>query len=91
MFTLVWTARFTRSAESFVQRHPELRAKFVAVLCDLERDPFQPRLKYHPLGGKLKDVEAVSITYYYRIILTIAVTDKELILLDIGSHNEVYR
>ena len=91
MFMLVWTARFTRSAESFVQRHPELRTKFAGVLRDLESDPFQPRLKYHPLGGKLKDVEAVSITYYYRIILTIVVTDKEIILLDIGSHDEVYR
>jgi addiction module RelE/StbE family toxin len=90
MYTLVWTARFTRSAESFVQRHPELRAKFAGVLRDLESNPLQPRLKYHPLGGKLKDVEAVSITYY-RIILTIVVTDKEIILLDIGSHDEVYR
>ena len=27
----------------------------------------------------------------YRIILTIEVTDKEIILLDIGSHDEVYR
>jgi addiction module RelE/StbE family toxin len=91
MFTLVWTARFTRSAESFVQRHPELRAKFAGLLRDLERDPFQPRLKYHHLGGKLKDVEAVSITYDYRIILTIEVKDQEIILLDIGSHDEVYR
>ena len=91
MFTLVWTARFTRSAESFVQRHPELRAKFAGVLRDLESDPFQPRLKYHPLGGKLKDVEAVSITYDYCIALTIAVTDREIILLDIGSHDEVNR
>ena len=74
MFTLVWTARFTRSAGCFVQRHPELRAKFAGVLRDLERD----------------DVEAVSITYDYRIVLTIAVTDKEIILLDIGSHDEVY-
>jgi mRNA-degrading endonuclease RelE of RelBE toxin-antitoxin system len=27
----------------------------------------------------------------YRIIRTIAVTDKEIILLDIGSHDAVYR
>lgn len=27
----------------------------------------------------------------YRIILTLAVTDKEIILLDVGSHDEVYR
>ncbi|MCX6027898.1 MAG: plasmid stabilization protein [Chloroflexi bacterium] len=91
MYTLVWTARFTRSAESFVQRHPELRAKFAAVLRDLASDPFQPHLKYHQLGGKLKGVQAVSITYSYRISLTLVIAEKEIILLDIGSHDEMYR
>ena len=74
-----------------MRRHPELRAKLAGVLRDLTSDPFQPHLKYHHLGGKLKDVQAVSITYDYRIILTIEVTDKEIILLDVGSHDEVYR
>jgi len=91
MVTLVWTAAFTRSAERFVQQHPELRTKLAAVLHDLESDPFQPHLKYHPLSGKLKGFQAVSVTYSYRIILTLEVTDKEIILLDIGSHDEVYR
>ena len=31
------------------------------------------------------------ITYDYRAVLTIAVTDDEIILLDIGGHGEVYR
>ena len=91
MYMLVWTARFTRSAERFVRRHPELRAKFAGILRDLTSDPFQPHLKYHPLGGKLKGVQAVSITYDYRITLTLEVSDKEIILLDIGSHDEVYQ
>ena len=91
MYRLVWTAAFTRSAERFVQQHPELRAKLAAVLHDLESDPFQPQLKYHLLSGKLKGFQAVSVTYGYRIVLTLEVTDKEIILLDIGSHDEVYR
>jgi hypothetical protein len=33
----------------------------------------------------------VSITYDYRIVLMIEVTDREVILLDIGSHDEVDR
>ena len=91
MYRLVWTAAFTRSAERFVQQHPELRAKLAAVLHDLESDPFQPQLKYHFLSGKLKGFQAVSVTYSYRIILTLEIADKEIILLDIGSHDEVYR
>ena len=37
------------------------------------------------------DLQAVSVTYEYRIILTLEVTEREIILLDIGSHDEVYR
>lgn len=91
MYILVWSAGFTRSAEKFIKSHPELRGKFAAVLRALENDPFQPHLKYHQLGGNLKGVRAVSITYSYRITLTIIVSDKEIILLDVGSHDEIYR
>jgi mRNA-degrading endonuclease YafQ of YafQ-DinJ toxin-antitoxin module len=86
VFTLVTTNYFLRRARKFLQKHPDLRERFAQVVDDLKQDPFAPHLAYHHLGGKLKDVEAVSITYDYRIILTIAVTDKEIILLDIGSH-----
>jgi len=91
MYTLVWSAGFTRSAEKFIKSHPDLRQKLAAILRDLENDPFQPHLRYHQLGGNLKGVKAVSITYSYRITLTIVVSDKEIILLDVGSHDEVYR
>jgi addiction module RelE/StbE family toxin len=91
MFTLVWTAGFTRAAKKFTEQHSELRSKFSAILRDLETDPFQPHLKYHHLTGKLKGIQAVSITHSYRLTLTVMITDKEIILLDVGSHDEVYR
>ncbi|WP_133511104.1 type II toxin-antitoxin system YafQ family toxin [Candidatus Thiosymbion oneisti] len=91
MYTLVWTPAFARAAEKFVQRYPDLRMKLAAVLRDLESDPFQPHLKYHSLRGRLKGFQAVSVTYSHRIILTIESTEQEIVLLDIGSHDEVYR
>ena len=91
MFTLVTTNYFLRRARKFLQKHPDLRERFAQVVDDLKQDPFAPHLAYHHLGGKLKDVEAVSITYNYRIIFTIEVRDKEVILLDVGSNDEVYR
>lgn len=91
MFTLVTTEYFLRRARKFLNKHPDLRGRFAQVLDDLQQDPFAPHLGYHHLGGKLKDVQAVSITNNYRIILMIVITDKEIILLDIGSHDEVYR
>lgn len=91
MYTLIWSAGFTRAAKKFVDQHRELRAKLAAILLDLETDPFQPHLKYHHLTGKLKGIQAVSLTHSYRITLTVMITEKEIILLDIGSHDEVYR
>jgi mRNA-degrading endonuclease YafQ of YafQ-DinJ toxin-antitoxin module len=90
MYTLLWSTGFTRSAKAFINKHPELRSKFASVLRDLEGNPFQPHLKYHHLSG-IKGVQAVSITYSYRITLTIVVSDAEIILIDVGSHDEVYR
>lgn len=91
MYTLVWTSGFTRSAGKFLKQHPDLREKFAAILGDLERDPFQPHLRYHHLDGKLKGVQAISITSSYRLTLTLLITEREINLLDLGSHDEVYR
>jgi addiction module RelE/StbE family toxin len=91
MYELIWTAGFTRAAKRFVDQHRDLRTKLAATLRDLENDPFQPHLRYHHLTAKLKGIQAVSITHSYRITLTVMITGKEIILLDIGSHDEVYR
>lgn len=90
MFTLVWTAHFIRSAEKFKKRHPELKRKLADVLRDLEKNPFQPHLQYHHLGGNLKGIQAVSINDKYRISLTVVIAEKEVILLDVGTHDAVY-
>jgi hypothetical protein len=36
-------------------------------------------------------VQAISITSSYRLTLTLLISDQEIILLDVGSHDEVYR
>ena len=57
----------------------------------MKEDPFAPHLDYHHTEGKLDGIQAVSLTYDYRVTQTVMVTDKEITLLDIGSHSEVYR
>jgi mRNA-degrading endonuclease YafQ of YafQ-DinJ toxin-antitoxin module len=61
------------------------------VLADLQRDLFQSCLVLHPLTGKLAGCHAVSLTYSYRITLTLFITEQEIVLLDIGSHDAVYQ
>ncbi|MBI5936564.1 MAG: plasmid stabilization protein [Betaproteobacteria bacterium] len=89
-YTLVTTAFFERRARKFLTKHPDLRPRFIQTLEQLRNDPFEPSLKLHPLTGKLQGMQAVNLTYSYRITLALQVTEHEILLLDIGSHDEVY-
>ena len=89
-WALATTAFFDRRARKFLGRHPDLRARFAETLQRLCADPFDPGLRLHPLSGKLEGLHAVSLTYSYRITLTLKITEREILLIDIGSHDEVY-
>jgi mRNA-degrading endonuclease YafQ of YafQ-DinJ toxin-antitoxin module len=90
-YTLVTTQHFERRAGKFLRKHPDLKTAVKETFIALQQDPFQPSLKLHGLGGKLAGIQSVSITYGYRMTLTLRVTEREIILLDIGSHDELYR
>jgi addiction module RelE/StbE family toxin len=90
-YRLVTTSRFDRRSRQFVRAHPDLKARLARVLRDLESDPFQANLHLHPLHGELEGLHAVRVTHSYRIVLTLQISPGRITLLDIGSHNEVYR
>jgi len=90
-FTLVWTETFERTARKFLRRHPELAGIFEDVLQQLETDPHAPKLRLHPLKGKHQNKHSVRLTYSQRIVLILSVRSKDIILLDVGDHDEVYR
>ena len=91
MFALVATEHFLRRARKFLKRHPDLQERFKRTLDQLAEDPFVPPLAYHHLGGNLKGLQAVRITDSYRITLTVVMSKQEIVLLDVGSQDEVYR
>ncbi|MBT0652860.1 type II toxin-antitoxin system RelE/ParE family toxin [Geomobilimonas luticola] len=91
MFVIITPEQFLRQARRFFKKHPDLKPRFAATVAALQEDPFQPHLALHPLAGKLAGCHAISLTYSYRITLTLLITEKEIVLLDIGSHDEVYR
>jgi mRNA-degrading endonuclease YafQ of YafQ-DinJ toxin-antitoxin module len=83
-WTLTTTAFFDRRVRKFLTRHPDLRPRFIETMAQLRAEHL------HPLTGKLQGMQAVSLTYSYRITLTLQITEHEILLLDIGSHDEVY-
>ena len=90
-FTVVWTDTFVRTARKFLRRHTDLQGVFEDVLRQLETDPRAPRLRLHPLKGRHQGTHAVSLTYETRIVLILRLTAKEIVLLDVGTRDEVYR
>lgn len=57
----------------------------------MEVDPFHPSLRIHQLSGKLKDLHSISINISYRVSVEFMVKNKQIILVSIGTHDEVYK
>jgi len=91
VYTIATPEQFLRQARKFFKKHPDLKPGFAKTLKALQVDPFQPQLGLHQLSGRLDGLYAVKLTYGYRITLTLMVSAEEITLLDIGSHDEVYR
>lgn len=85
------TSRFDRQAAKFFRKHRDLQPEFARLVDNLRVDPFEPDLRLHGLSGELLGTYAVSLTFKYRVTLTIMVTDELITLIDIGSYDEVYR
>lgn len=88
MFSIVVSKRFKKNLKVFLKKHPDLTLSIEEQMNLLQIDPFDHRLKTHPLTGKLKGTHALSISYEYRLVFS--VHKDEIWLLAIGTHDEVY-
>ena len=89
-YQLLWTDTYLRTARKFIRKHPDLESELETVLKQLEDDPYAPRLRLHALQGKHRGKHAVSLAYSHRIVLVFRMVAREIVLLDIGTHDEVY-
>lgn len=89
-YKLIYTQSYNKRAAKFLKRHPELTGQYEKTLKLLELDPLHPSLRLHQLKGKLKELSAVSINVSYRITLEFIMVEKEIILVNVGHHDEVY-
>ncbi len=89
-YKILQSDKYLKKAAKFFKKHPNLLDKYAKTIKQLEIDPFYPSLRLHKLKGDLSEYYSVSIDMSYRIVIDLIITDKEIILLDIGSHDEVY-
>ncbi|MBI5101833.1 MAG: type II toxin-antitoxin system mRNA interferase toxin, RelE/StbE family [Nitrospirae bacterium] len=89
-YRLVFTDSYLRRESAFIRHHPDLINRYKKVLRLLELDPLHPSLRLHKLKGKFRDKYSVSITMSYRLVIAFVITETEIILIEIGHHDEVY-
>jgi len=87
---LVREEAYQRKERKFFKKHPELIDRYAKVLKQLKDDPFAPILKTHRLKGAMSEFHSCSLNHQYRIICIFIVQNDTIILVDIGSHDEVY-
>jgi proteic killer suppression protein len=89
-FRIIYTPGYNKRAARFLKRHPDLLPHYEKTLKLLELDPFHPSLRLHKLRGPLQELHSASITMSYRITLELILQGREIIPIDVGSHDEVY-
>ena len=89
-FQIIYTKSYLKRATKFAKRHPDLLAQYEKALKLLELNPFHPSLRLHRLSGSLSDLHSISINISYRITLEFLIEDGKIILVNVGSHDEIY-
>ncbi len=89
MINIRWDKGFKKSYKKKVSNSPLLKKSFWNAMSVFVKNPFDKSLRTHKLSGELKDSWAFSINYSHRIVFEFA-DDNTIILIDIGTHDEVY-
>ena len=89
-YDLIFTESYEKIERRFLKRHPDLRERYFKTLALLEQDPLHPSLRLHGLERQLAGLHAVAINLQYRITLELELREQEILLVNVGSHGEVY-
>lgn len=76
--------------KSFDKLHLSLQKKTEETLHLFSENPYHPRLKNHKLQGNLHEKRAISVTGDVRIIFEEFEDYTLVLILDVGTHNQVY-
>jgi mRNA-degrading endonuclease YafQ of YafQ-DinJ toxin-antitoxin module len=89
-WTLIRTDTFIRELRKYLKLHPDRAIVVQEALTLLEENPRSPSLRLHSLKGRMKGLHAVRLTYSDRITLILTINVRQVVLLNIGTHDDVY-
>jgi len=90
-YVLIFTEQYNRRAARFLKRHPEAREQYRKMLMLLQANPHHPSLRLHALAGKFVGLHSVSINLSYRITIDFIIRDRQIVPINVGDHDTVYR
>ena len=85
---LVFTEAYLARAERFLRQHADLAPRYFKTIALLEADPHHRSLRLHALRGRLTGLHSVSINLSYRITIEIEIREKEILLVNVGAHEQ---
>ncbi|MBN4063199.1 hypothetical protein JYT79_00305 [Cardiobacterium sp. AH-315-I02] len=89
-YVLIYPESYIKKARKFLRKHPQIHGQYRKTLELLELNPKHSSLRLHQLEGRLKSLSSVSINMSYRIVLELEIKAKEITLINIGDHDQVY-
>lgn len=83
--------RYHKSFEKSFKKLPKgLKAKTKEAIATFVKDPFAKKLRNHALKGNMKGRRAFSVTGDVRIIFEEYDGYTLVLMLDVGTHNQIY-
>jgi len=77
-------------ARSFKKLPSDLKKKTISSIKKFAENPHDPKLRNHPLKGKLQGKRSFNVTGDLRIIFEEIDDYVLVIMLDIGTHSRLY-
>ena len=90
MIEVIWDKKFKRIYKTWSDKYPESVNSFRNKMELFVNDPYHPSLRTHSLSGILKGLWSLRITYQHRLVFKFIGAEKKALLIDIGTHEEVY-
>jgi hypothetical protein len=87
---IVYTEQYNKKIAKFIKRHPDVLSQYQKILELMSLNPHHPSLRLHELKGRFEGLSSISINTKYRITLEMIVTPKEIILINVGDHDQIY-
>lgn len=85
-----YSSAFEKAYAERIKKKPQLKKLFWDKVAEFQENPLEPSLKTHPLTGLLEGRWAFAVAYDCRVVFHF-VSDEEVVFLNVGTHDEVYK